>query len=101
MCSMSPFSTFPNGHRGEIYYNRGFVLNKLKGMPLRLLLLLPKWSPDTHKQYPLSLRKSIWEIYKIWYLRKQSKNFSKILQKDIWINIINYYLKNEFVERYL
>lgn len=85
----SPFSVSPEGKGGRYYKNRDYVMNQLKNMCKQLLLLLPKWSPDTHQQFPSSLRKYIWDTYKIWYLRKQSQNFSKILEKDIWINIIN------------
>lgn len=86
----SPFSVSPHGDGGRYYRDRDYVVTELKELCRQLLALLPKWSPSTHKQFPPSLRKSIWEVYKIWYLRKQSKYFSKILERNIWIDIVNY-----------
>ena len=73
---------------GEVYRTREYVVNQLKKLCLQMYLLLPKWSPQTHHHFLKDLQERFWSIYKLWYLRKSSDNLSKILEKNIWIRII-------------
>lgn len=79
-----PFSLF---NATKKYRDRDYTILNLKSICLQLFVKLPKWSPKTHKEFPLSLQKYFWEIYKLWYLRKNSI-LSKLVAKEIWISII-------------
>ena len=77
------------------YRDRSYVVNELKSVCEQLFNMLPEWSPSTHKQFPKKLQEKYFELYQLWYLRKQSEDFSKITQKDIWINIVSQSIKSD------
>lgn len=82
----NPFSSLRSDRE---YRDHSYVKNEVRSLCRQLYLMLPKWNSETNKQFPKSLRKRYFDLYKIWYLRKQSKNLSKIFEKDIWVIIIN------------
>ena len=82
-----PFQ-LPKVHENGAYRNHSYVVGELKDLCRQLFNMLPKWSPSTHKYFPKKLRQRYFELYRLWYLRHQSKDFSKITQKEIWSNIV-------------
>lgn len=84
-----PFQ-LPEVHECKVYRDRSYVLRELKDLCHQLFKMLPVWSPSTHKHFPKKLQQRYFELYRLWYLRKQSPDFSKITQKDIWVNIVGH-----------
>ena len=82
----NPFST--SSSKKVVYRDREYVINELKNLCLQLYQMLSKWRPQTHFQFPKEMRERFFSIYCLFYLRKQSEDLSKILEKDIWIKII-------------
>ena len=99
-CDLSPFVyQEPRKIYDVIYKDREFVINEVKLLCVQLYLLLPNWTPQNHSHFPQALQKKFWNIYKLWYLRKSSSDLSKIVEKDLWVKIIN--LSCEFEKKKL
>lgn len=88
-CHFYDKSPFGGSSEGRTYKDREYVIKELKSVCLQLFNLLPKWSPKTNSQFPLTIQRELFNIYKLWYLRKSSDNLNRIVAKEIWINIVS------------
>ena len=72
----------------KTYRTRDYVIRELKDICRQLYDMLPQWSPKTHSMFPKKMRGYYFSLYKIFYLRKQSPDLSKLYEKDLWIKIV-------------
>lgn len=97
----SPFSTTVSNTR--LYRDKTYVMTELKNlckqlfdMFLKDIILKSNWS--YHKQHPIKeIQESMMAKYLIWHQRKQSSSLSYIVEKDLWVKIINEAFKLEII----
>ncbi len=66
------------------YRDYDYVVKELKCLALQLYLMLPKWSKQTHFQFPLHLQERFLRLYNLFYDIR-----NKIQEKNIWLQIIS------------
>jgi hypothetical protein len=98
---LSPFNkntsydTYDNiEYKHQTYKDRDYMILNLKYLALQIFVELPEWSKKTHSQFPKQFRKRLWNIYKLWYLRKGSK-ISSISEKGVWEKIVGLMFEEE------
>jgi len=78
------------------YKDHAYVVKELKFLALQLFLSLPKWSFETHKEFPKHYQERFWNICKQW---KFMKPF--LLEKSLWVQIISELFEAEKQDAYI
>ncbi len=66
------------------YRDYKYVVEQVEFLALQLYLMLPKWSKQTHFQFPLYLQERFLRLYNLFYDMRD-----KIQEKNLWLQIIS------------